>query len=988
MKDLFRHIFIVLIFFSGLKESSAREFPAFVKYITDPWVDSTLNKMTIDQKIGQLFIVQVYSTGSNPPESLLSEIRNFQIGGILFMKGNAINQVLITNELQKQSKIPLLITMDAEWGPAFRLSNTPRYPVQMALGTITRDTTLIYEMGTEIGLQLRRLGVHVNFAPVTDVNNNPENPVINYRSFGEDPLNVSKRAWLYARGMQDSGVLAVAKHFPGHGDTRIDSHLNLPVINQDRPRLDSVELYPFSQIIDKGIGGIMTAHLQVPALESNPKLSASLSPNVIKDLLIRRYGFQGLVVTDAMNMQGVSKKYSPDESAVMALRAGNDMLEVVPDLGQAIEAVKKAVQKGKISKDEIEWKCRKILALKRWLNLNNYQTKDTANLEFELNQPRYRLTERLLHERSLTLLRNKNQLLPLQRLDTLNTAVISIGTEAETDFQRMTANYMETDFFYLRKNATLQEINKLITQLRPYNLLICDIQSLELSPIRNYGTDPSITDFIQQTGPKKKIFVLEGNPYALNNIPGIEKSDALLVTYQKNKITQELAAQAVFGALNVNGRLPVNVNSFFKIHDGVDIKSIGRLKFTLPEETGISSTYLEHKIDSLAELGLKSKAYPGCQALIARYGKVIFHKCYGYHTYKNDKPVEPADLYDWASVTKIAGPLPALIKLYSEKKLKLDVPFSNYWPDFKGTDKKNITLRQLLAHQGRLRPGIPFWSEALLSNGKPDPEVFSDHPGEQYNIRISANMYMNKNNVAKMYEMIRDSKLLPTTAYSYSDLAFFLFPKVIENLTGENYESYLKNEFYSPLGASTISYNPYRFFPISQFVPTEEDDFFRHELVDGFVHDEGAAMFGGVSGNAGLFGTTLDLAKVMQMYLQNGYYGGQLLLDSASLAEFTKVQFPEKKNRRGLGFDKPFINNYLYRPTNAYPASGASQESYGHSGFTGTFTWVDPKKQIVFVFMSNRIFPTRNNPRLNDLRIRSEMLQSIYDSIKRGLTIY
>lgn len=986
MKQLFRNFFIFLFLLHGELYAVAQEAPAFLKHLRDNWVDSTLAHLTIDQKIGQLFMIQAYSREETAPADLLNQIRNYEVGGVIFMQGTAANQVKVTRQLQQQSKIPLLVAIDAEWGPAFRLKDTPGYPVQMALGAILRDS-LIYRMGYEIGLQLKKMGVHINFAPVADVNNNPNNPVINYRSFGEDPEKVAQKSWLYARGMQDAGILAVAKHFPGHGDTRTDSHRDLPVIRKDAASLERTELYPFKQLIRNGIGGIMTAHLQVPSLEPVPALPSSLSRRIVNDLLIDQFGFNGLIVTDAMNMLGVSKQFGPGEAAVRALQAGNDMLETVPNLPEAIRAVREAVKRGQITEEEIDRKCRKILAIKKWVNSgdsNKQAIPDTALGKY-LNNPQFNLTQRLLHEQSLTLLRNYNSLLPLQRLDTLKAAVIAIGGNSETAFQKMTARYLNPDFFYLKENATPQEVDRLIRLLGPYNLLICGIHRLNLGTSGQYGTDPSIADFIRKTKNRNRIMILFGNPYALNHIPGIDFTDALLVTYQENIHTQELAAQAVFGAIDVSGKLPVNVSTVFRLNDGISIKKNFRLKYTLAEEAGISSIYLEHRIDSLAELGLLKKAYPGCQVLIAKDGNVILHKCYGYHTYERLIPVKEDHLYDLASLTKIIAPVPALMKLFEEGKFKLDVPFSTYWPPFKGTDKARITPRQMLAHQSRLRSGISFWSEARMENGQLDPQIFQERPSTQFNVRVSSHLYMNKDYLEKMYEQIRDSRLLPRVKYVYSDLPFYLFPKVIENLTGEDYETYLRKTFYQPMGAFTITYNPYKHFPLSQIVPTEHDDLFRNELIQGFVHDEGAAMMGGVSGNAGLFSTTNDLAKIMQMYLQNGYYGGRNYVSPASLKEFTKVQYPERQNRRGLGFDKPFINNYLYRQQNAYPAPGASPESYGHSGFTGTFTWVDPKKQILFIFMANRICPSRNNSLLAKLNIRSGMLQAIYDSIEKGV---
>ena len=987
MKNRFQQIFSTLTFVLLLASSQAQNAPDFLQYLHHPWVDSLLNQMTTEEKIGQLFIIQAYSNEQAKTKEVIADIHNYQVGGIIFMQGTAASQVHLTNQFQHASKIPLLVTMDAEWGPGFRLKDGPKYPVQMALGAIQHDS-LIYRMGKEIGFQLKRLGVHVNFAPVADVNNNPGNPVINYRSFGEDPQTVSRKTWLYAKGMQDAGILAVAKHFPGHGDTKTDSHLGLPVIKHDTTRLNAIELYPFRALIDSGIGAIMTAHLQVPALEPNKKLPSSLSPNIIQKKLINEYGFEGLIITDGMNMEGVTKYYHSGEAAVRALKAGNDLLEIVPNLAEATLAVKKALQKGELTPDEIDRKCRKILALKKWLQLDRMQKISTEKLTEDLNDPRYTLTKRLLHEKSLTLLKNEGSLLPLQQLDTLKIAVVSLGNENETSFQRMVANYLAVDFFNLKKQAGAEEIRKLVQQVKNYNLLICGIHKLNLGPTGNYNIGSSVNEFLHETAEKTRIVALFGNPYALNFIPDVETAKALLVTYQENSMTEELAAQAIFGAIDVNGKLPVNVNSLFKLNDGLHLKKNDRLKYSIPEEAGISSGYLEQRIDSLANLGLQEKAYPGCQVLIAVDGKVIFHKCYGYLTYKQSHPVTKEHIYDWASLTKITGPVPALIKLYGDHKYNLDLPFSFYYPPFRGTDKEKISTREILAHQARLQPWISFWQNTLTKSDNLRRSIFRDRPDMKFDVRISSHLYMNRDYLQTIENEIRESELLPKAKYAYSDLGFILFPQVIKDLTGQDYGKYLKKTFYSPLGASTVTYNPYKHFPPEQFVPTENDDLFRKELLQGFVHDESAAMLGGISGNAGLFGTTNDLAKIMQMYLQHGTYGGQQFLDSASLSEFTRVQYPQNENRRALGFDKPFPDNHKKKPSEAYPAIDASAESFGHSGYTGTFTWVDPQKNLLFIFLSNRVYPTRNNSKLFDLNIRPAMYQAIYDSLKKGLPNY
>ncbi len=978
MKNLFRHSFLIFLLLN-VSLAHGQNSPEFTRYLNHSWVDSCMQTMSLEEKIGQLFIIDVNANKKlDQYDKLFNQIERYHPGGIIFMAGEADKQVSLTNKLQEKSKLPLLITMDAEWGPGFRLKNTPKYPVQMALGAIKNDS-LIYQMGVEVGQQLKSLGIGANFAPVADVNNNPDNPVINYRSFGENPDWVAKKTWLYAKGMQDAGVLAVAKHFPGHGDTKVDSHIGLPVISHSAEHLDSIELKPFKHLINNGIGGIMSAHLHVESFNVNQKTPASLSKEVIRNKLIDDLGFSGLIVTDAMNMHGVTKLYSPGEAAIKAFQAGNDMVEMTPDIQASINSVINAVKAGEISESSINWKCRKILAVKKWLELDRFQPISS----FDLDKPNYELTKRLLHEKSLTLFKNDNNILPLQKLDTLKIATVSIGRSTQSSFQFMVDNYMTADHFQLEEKATEDEIKKLVDYLKNYNLIICGIHGLRLSPKNNFGTEPSINQFLEQLKNKTKVVALFGNPYALKYIPAATKSDALIVAYQENRLTQELTAQAIFGAIDINGKLPVTVSDDLKAGTGIEIKKNRRLKYTIPEEAGVSSASLKHKLDSLALYGIEEKAYPGCQVLVAKDGKVIFHECYGHYTYSKKKHVIKESIYDWASVTKITGPLPALIKLHGEKKFKLDVPFSFfYWPDFQNSNKKDLTAREMLAHQAGLQAWIPYWHNTLKKSGKLRKSVFKNQPGSRFDLRVSSKLYMKKKYLQNMFDEIKESELLPKKEYKYSGLVFYLYPTIIENLTGKDYESYLKETFYKPLGANTITFNAYKHFPKESIIPTENDQYFRKELLQGFVHDEGAAMMGGVSGNAGLFGTANDLAKLMQMYLQKGYYGGEQYFSAESLDEFTRIQYPENENRRGLGFDKPYIDNNENELKDAYPAVSASPKSFGHSGYTGTFTWADPEHKLLFIFFSNRVHPSRENSKLFDLNLRPAMHQAIYDSIK------
>ncbi len=978
MLSIYKQILVILLLLAVNVLQAENSDPPFLYYLNDGWVNHQLQDMPLEEKIAQLMMITAYpEQDEQSKEKVIELIKKYQPGGILVMQGHPVKTTRWINEFQENSKVPLLVAVDGEWGLPMRIDSTAVYPVAQALGAV-QDSTYIYQMGRDIGNQMKQMGIHINFAPVADVNTNPENPVINFRSFGEDKLNVAEKTWHLARGMQDAGVIPVAKHFPGHGDTQTDSHLTLPLVPHSKERIDSVESFPFRYLAEKGISGIMTAHLNVPALDDTG-IPSSLSKNIVTGYLKNEIGFHGLVITDAINMRGVRTQNGNTE--VQALKAGNDMVEFVPDLEKAIQSVKAAVEAGEIPISEINDKCRKVMALKRWENLNIYKPTDIKNLTRQLNSPYYEVTNRKLIKGSFTVLEN-NKTLPVQHLDSFKIASVMIGADTISPFQEMLSKYTLVDHYFLSKKAQATDVVKLRRILDNYNLVIAGIDGINRFPSGKYGTveiqREAVSEIIQEN---KTVAVFFGNAYALKYFENIQHADGLILTYQNSDLIQQLAAQLVFGAIGANGKLPVTVDSRFKLNDGIEVKENSCLSYTIPEELGVHSEELTQRIDSIAQLGVDSAAYPGCQVLVAKDGMVIFHKCYGYHTYSKERKVESGNLYDWASLTKVTGPLPALMKLVDEAKINLDAPFSKYWPGFKGTNKEYITVREVLAHQARLPAWISYWNMATDNKGKLKKTVFRHQPSQKYNIRISDHLFMNEDFKKLMFDTINHSKLLPRKKYLYSGLSFYLYPDIISHLTGESYEKYLAENFYHPLGAYTISYNPYKLFPLKNIIPTETDDFFRNEKLQGFVHDEGAAMMGGISGNAGLFGTTNDLAKLFQMYLQKGFYGGNRYISEKTMNEFIEIQYPKNENRRGLGFDKPLIDNYKNKLKDAYPAVSSSKNSFGHSGFTGTFAWADPDNGLLFIFMSNRVYPTRNNSKLYDLNIRTAMHQAIYDCL-------
>lgn len=973
-------VFIVIINLNTLKAQDPKPFQKQLFDMYHPWVDSVLYTLSPEEQIAQLIFIEAYSNQDVAHEVAITDlIRNYHIGGLVFSKGTPDQQVRLTNYYQSISKIPLLIAMDAEWGLGFRLKNTINFPFQMTLGAI-KDNSLIYEMGKEIGRELKRIGVHINFAPVVDINSNPLNPVINYRSFGMDKENVASKAISYMQGLQDAGIIATAKHFPGHGDTDSDSHLSLPIIKHSRNHLEANELYPFKRIIEAGIGGIMTAHLNVPALDSSSNSISSLSKPIVTDLLKEDLNFQGLVITDALNMRGVSDSYSPGALELKALLAGNDILEFSQSVPKAISEIKKAADRGDISWEEIQNRCRKVLAAKYWSGLHQFTPIVKDNIYEELNTTEARVLNEKLTRSALTILRNTNGILPVKKLSQTRIASLALGSAKSTSFQIVLDKYTKMDHFYL--DPDYQNASTVLEKLKAYDLVITGIVNMDQRPGKNFGVTNKLQKALKELiAQNNTIVTVFGNPYSLDKLSGIENANGLIMAYQGNRVAQSQAAQLIFGGIGATGTLPVEVNSYFKLNDGIISSPISRLKYTIPEEQGLSSSILKKKIDSIAIKSIEVEAFPGCEVLVARNGAVVFHKTYGYHTYENRTPVSKDDLFDFASVTKVTGPLPALMQLNGIGKYKLNEKFSTYWPDFKRADKEDLTVREILAHQSGMIAWIPYWRNTVKKNGKFKLHTFKRDSSNNYNVPVDIDFYLHKNYRKKIYKAIKKSPVSDEKKYLYSGLSFYIYPQIIENLTGTEFETYIKKNIYEPIGAFTLGYNPYLKFPIQRIIPTENDTFFRKRQIHGYVHDEGAAMMGGISGNAGLFGTANDLAKLLQMYLQMGTFGGEEIIPESTLREFTRYQYPENENRRGLGFDKPLLNNDELSESDAYPAKSASPSSFGHSGFTGTFAWVDPAENIVYVFFSNRVYKTRDNNKISKLNIRSSVLEAIYNSI-------
>jgi len=978
--------------------------PPFINNECLHWADSILDRMSVNEKIGQFFMIDAYSDRDDDyMKEVASLIKKYKVGGVMFLKGSPGRQIKMTNYFQKVAKYPLLISMDAEWGLSMRLDSTIKYPEQIMLGAI-QDNHIIYDMGKDIAMQLKRIGVHINFAPVLDVNNNPQNPVISSRSFGENKYNVTYKGLAYMLGMQDNKILATGKHFPGHGDTDTDSHLGLPIINHSLERMDSIELYPFREIIQYGIGGIMVAHLNVPSIDSVKKMPTSLSEKTVTTLLKKKLGFNGIVFTDALNMKGVNN-VNNGKVELEAFMAGNDILLLPLNVPEAIERIKKGVRKGEISIYDINDRCRKILALKKWVGLDKFNPVSTKNLYSDLHKKQYYLTLRRLIESSITIVSNNSDFIPLKRLDTLNIASVCLGEGDSNTFQEAMDLYAEVDHFTLAKNSDTLNYNSLISELNPYNLLIIGVHNPSRWASNNFGVNAEVINFIEAVSERKNVILcMFTNPYAIAEFNIIDKIQSTIIAYEDDTLTQHYTAQTIFGGIRNEGKLPVTVGDYYYEGEGVEIDTAVRFKYSVPLDVGINPDELSG-IDSIVYDGIKNRAMPGCQILCAKDGVVFYNKSFGYHTYLEEKQVKNSDIYDIASITKIASTVPALMYLSDKEQFSIGQKMSYYLPELLETNKKHIFCTDVLTHQARLTPWIPFYlsffqplykNDELFSNEfspefpfeiaykmnlnkqyKINEDLYSFYPDTIYTIQVADHFYIKNEYRDTIFNQINRSELREKNGYKYSDLGYYYFYRIIEKITDKSFNNYIDSVFYKPLGASTLGFLPLNKFNRENIVPTENDWIFRKQILHGYVHDPGAAMLGGICGHAGLFSNANDLAKLMQMYLNNGIYGGERYIKKETIDLFVSCPFCNNGNRRGLGFDKPEPNKRKINPVSDF----ASLESFGHTGFTGTITWVDPKYKMVFIFLSNRIHPDASNSRLVNMNIRPKIQEEFYKAI-------
>lgn len=940
------------------------------------WADSIYNAMSLNERIGQLFMIRAHSDKGSDHEIYVQRlIERYHVGGLCFFQGTPEAQVKLINRYQQKSKIPMMIGIDGEWGLGMRMKNsTISFPRQMTLGAI-QDDRLLYDMGKEIAQQMRRVGININFAPVADINNNPQNPVINTRSFGEDRYNVSIKSYMYMLGMQDHNVMACAKHFPGHGDTNVDSHHDLPVINHSLRRLDSLEFYPFRILAEQSIGSMMVAHLHVPVLDERENRPTSLSYPTIGGILREQMGYEGLVFTDGLEMKGVTKHFQPGEVEAEALIAGNDVLLLPEDISASLETIKEYIEDGKISELELEASVKRVLKAKYKLGLTKFIPLEEENVRADINNETAKATKQKLYENALTLVRNDGDLIPFRDLIDLEVAALSIGAKGTPYFQQRLSSYLDMPLYQTDKNITEAEKRELLSKFVNKDIVIVSLHDLSSSAGKDYGLTTSEKDFIRELQRRKQVVLVNfGSPYMLKYFDG---SDTVINAYEEDAMAQDAAAQAIFGAIPLKGRLPITASTFSCYGTGITTNELFRLGYAQAERVGLNSDTLQ-LIDSLMLDAIATEATPGGVVLVVKDGKVVFHKSYGHHTDGKQRKTQKDDIFDLASITKIAASTISVMKLEEEGKISIHKALGASLPSVIGTNKQDLALGDIMAHRAGLRAWIPFFEQTIRTNTRSPqliPEYYNRRQSGDFTTKVTDQLFLRSDFRDSIWQQIYDSEVSGRNEYVYSDLGFYIVNAMVRHQTGVSVDEYANTTFYEPLGLRTMTYNPLEKFSRNRIVPTEDDRYWRNQKVHGHVHDMGAAMLGGVSGHAGLFSNAEDLAVVMQMLLNMGYYGGKQYLRPETVHKFT-TRHPDDL-RRGIGFDMLQLD----QEKEPNMASEASQRTFGHLGFTGTAAWADPDENLVFIFLSNRTYPTMRNNRLGGENYRPRIHSVVYRAL-------
>jgi beta-glucosidase-like glycosyl hydrolase/CubicO group peptidase (beta-lactamase class C family) len=897
------------------------------KFLTDSVnVDSLLAKMSLKEKIGQLFFIRTYgrykSNDSDAYHQLLHHIQDYQIGGLVFFNGTVYGQTVLSNKLQRASKIPLWISQDMEYGAAMRVDGATRFVHAMGVAA-TQNPDYAYWKGKITAQEAKALGVQQIFAPVMDVNNNPKNPVINVRSFSSDPGIVAKYGNKFVEGVQSEGIIPTVKHFPGHGDTDIDSHLSLPVIKYDFARLDTVELAPFRSAINNGVNSVMSAHISFPKISSDSTLPATMDATVLNRILRDSLQFDGVVVSDGLDMHGISSHFSPGEAVVKALKAGVDLMLLSPDELTAIKEIEQAVKSGKLSEQRIDHSVRKLLQWKKKKGLFKNKKIDIDSLSNKINTRNNRLIAEEISRKSLTLVKNEDDILPIPASEYPKIMVVSVsdgksGHTGSSFVSQLRDYHPDISDYLLDQRTSKKEKQEMIKESQEADLIIIGsfiyVKSGQKVQLSNDQL-PFIKKLIRN---KPSVLTAFGNPYVVQDLPD---TDVQLMAWSANGNQIESTVPALFGGSEISGKLPISIPELYSLNHGIELPQTA-LRYDEPEVAGLSRDSL-YKINNIMNEAIFDSTFPGGVVTIVKDGTIAYQKGFGYETYKKLEPIKEDAVYDLASLTKVTATTAAVMKLVEEGKIALKDKIGKYIPEFSSGEKKNITIENFLLH----------------NSGFPPFRVYVDSLKSEH----------------KIIEAIKNEPLTYKTGtdYRYSDLGFILLAEIIEQVTGTTLDRYLRKTFYYPLGMSSTFFNPQKMgtYFIDRIPPTEIDTVYRDTTIHAEVHDERSYYLNGVAGHAGLFSSGKDLAIFCQMLLNDGWYAGKRYLDASTIKQFTKRQ--GKHSNRGYGFDRKSGKN-------STAGSLTSDKTFGHLGFTGTSYWIDPENDVAVIILTNRTYPYRS----------------------------
>jgi beta-N-acetylhexosaminidase len=954
LKYIFQIIFIVILLITFPAKlstddfSDKADFPFPLNEVDELWVENTLRNMTLKERCAQLIVSSASSHDTaydgKSYQRLKKLVNDFKVGGLIFFSGKLENQITLTNRLQELSSVPLIISADYERGPGMRLKDVISFPHNMALGA-TNDPQLTYLMGQYTAIVSRAIGVHMNFAPLLDVNNDYRNPVINIRAYAEDPNIISWHGNSFIRGMHDGGMISVAKHFPGHGATDLDSHLELPIINRTIEHLKNVDLVPFNEAIKSGVQAIMIGHLQVPAIEEQDGLPATFSSSIINTMLKKQMNFGGLVVTDAMNMKAVTDSFDVKEAAQLALLAGNDIILFPPDDSLAIEGLHELAMTDENALWRINESVRKILSAKKWLNLDSFTVIDKNAADSLVNHPKFKRLSNEIADKAITLIKDEKDLIPIDPRKYYQTSILTLSGTKNRSYIKEKKYFDElaeekfdyTNDIRLNRSSKLKDYRNALRTAQKSDLIILNLFLTSYNNEDYVFIEPRQKKFIDELINLDKPLIIAnfGNPYLYEEF---RHTPNYICSFSWTNVAQKSMLNSILGYNSIGGKLPVTLpGTKHKIGTGIQKK----VETLFVPDTLSDSSYNFTQIAKLVKKAISDSVFPGAQVVVGHRKRIVYNNSFGRQTYDSTSlPITSKSMYDLASVTKVAATTSAAMMLYDKGLLKLEQPVNEILPEFTGHDKEKITIKHLLVHNS----GLPAFKRYYLKFDTRE-EIIND---------------------------IMSTELIfePGTDYTYSDLGMITLQMVIEKITNMPMDKFLDDNLFDFLDMQNTMFNP---TPDKWFycVPSELDDYWRHRLVKGKVHDENAHMLGGVAGHAGLFAPASDLAKLLFLYINEGQIKDSVIFNPETIELFTSSQ--TKFGDRGLGWDTKSVDGY------SSAGSKFSPNSFGHTGFTGTSVWVDKDRALFVILLTNRVYPTRENRKI--IQFRPKLHDAIIDAI-------